>query len=90
MDIELILYGYIPFIIGAAIVILSYLLFVGKRRSVLNFILMFTILNLNGFALFFLKSMIDGAYPTFIPYILIGLSIPIYIIQYQKYKGGWK
>ena len=88
MDGELIFMGFIPALISAGIIVCSYLLLVGKRvfPNALLFIINFAI---NTFALSIFIPMLQGAYPTILPHLIVLLALPILVIQFKMYKKYW-
>ena len=88
MDGELIFMGFIPPLISAGIIVCSFLLLVSKRvfLNALLFIINFAI---NSFALSMFIPMLQGAYPTILPHLIVLLTIPILIVQFKMYKKYW-
>ena len=85
MDGELIFMGFIPALISAGIIICSFLLLVGKRVF-LNALLFIINFSINSFALNLFIPMLQGAYPTILPHLIVLLTIPILVIQFRIYK----
>ena len=85
MDGELIFMGFIPALISAGIIVCSFLLLFSKRvfLNALLFIINFAI---NSFALSMFIPMLQGAYPTILPHLIVLLTIPILIVQLKMYK----
>lgn len=88
MDSELIFMGFIPALISAGIIVCSYLLLVGKRVF-LNALLFIVNFAINGFALSMFIPMLQGAYPTILPHLIVLLTIPILVVQFRMYKKYW-
>jgi CHASE2 domain-containing sensor protein len=86
MDQEEIIFGYIPALISAVIIVCSFLLFFRNRKSLLNLMLFVFISISNGIAQSFIIPMLKGAYPSLIPHLLVIVSIPLFISQYKLYK----
>ena len=88
MDGELIFMGFIPALISAGIIVCSFLLLFSKRvfLNALLFIINFAI---NSFALSMFIPMLQGAYPTILPHLIVLLTIPILIVQLKIYKKYW-
>ena len=80
MDLELLVWGYIPIMIGLLLIGGS-LYLTAKRRKLFGFVTSFLILALNGFAFYILAQMITGAYPTFIPHIFILIAAVLLLLQ---------
>ena len=89
MDGELIFMGFIPALISAGIIVCSFLILVSKRVFVnaLLFIINFAI---NSFSLSMFIPMLQGAYPTILPHLIVLLTIPILIVQLKMYKKYWR
>jgi hypothetical protein len=90
MDQEEIIFGYIPALISAVIIVCSFLLFLRNRKSLLNGILFVFISVSNGIAQSFILPMLKGAYPSFIPHILLFISILFFIWQYKLSRKALK
>ena len=88
MDGELIFMGFIPALISAGIIVCSYLLLVGKRVF-LNALLFIVNFAINSFALSMFIPMLQGAYPSISPHLIVLLTIPILIVQFKMYKKYW-
>jgi hypothetical protein len=86
VDGELIFMGFLPALISTCIIVCSYLLLVGKRviPNALLFIINFAI---NTFALSMFIPMLQGAYPTILPHLLVLLTLPILVVQFKMYKN---
>ena len=81
MDLKLLLFGYIPMIIAFAEIIWSLKLLL-KNPLFLNVLLSISITLMNTLSLYVLYLIFfTEAWPTFIPYILIGISTIFIIIQ---------
>jgi hypothetical protein len=85
MDSELILMGFIPALISAAVIVCSYLLLVGKRVF-LNALLFIFNFAINVYSLSMFISMFQDAYPSILPHMIVLLTIPILVVQYRMYK----
>jgi len=84
MDLKLLLFGYIPMIIAFAEIIWSLKLLL-KNPLFLNVLLSISITLMNTLSLYVLYLIFfTEAWPTFIPYILIGISTIFIIIQIIK------
>jgi hypothetical protein len=80
MDLEEIVWGYIPIIIGLIEIIYSGIS-LNKKRIISRLVTFLIILTLNILAIYILIQMIIGAWPTFLPHIIILISTLILIIQ---------
>lgn len=80
MDLEIVVWGYLPILIGLIVIGGSSYL-TAKRRSLLGFVATFLILGLNSLAIYILAQIITGAYPTFIPHLLILTSLVLLVVQ---------
>ena len=84
MVLKLLLFGYIPMIIAFAEIIWSLKLLL-KNPLFLNVLLSISITLMNTLSLYVLYLIFfTEAWPTFIPYILIGISTIFIIIQIIK------
>ena len=85
MDGELIFMGFIPALISAGIIVCSFLILVSKRVFVnaLLFIINFAI---NSFSLSMFIQMLQGAYPTILPHLIVLLTIPLLVVQIKMFK----
>ena len=84
MDLELLLWGYPPMIIAAVEIIWSLKLLL-KSSLFLNILLSISITLLNTVSLYVLYLMFfTETWPTYVPYILIGISTILIIIQTIK------
>jgi len=84
MDLELLLWGYPPMIIAAFEIIWSLKLLL-KSSLFLNILLSISITLLNTVSLYVLYLMFfTETWPTYVPYILIGISTILIIIQTIK------
>jgi len=84
MDLKLLLWGYIPMIIAFVEIIWSLKLLL-KNPLFLNVLLSISITLMNTLSLYVLYLIFfTEAWPTFIPYILIGISTIFIIIQIIK------
>lgn len=89
MDGEMILFGFIPALASAALIVCSFLLFVGYSKSLLNCILLLVISFPNGFAQVMFMKMFGGAYASFLPHLIILVTLPVFLWQYKRYKKYW-
>ena len=89
MDGELIFMGVIPPLISAGIIVSSFLLLVSKRVF-LNALLFLINFAINSFGLSMFIPMLNGAYPTILPHLIVLLTIPILIVQLKMYKKYWR
>ena len=80
MDIELVVWGIIPLLIGLIEIYFSIRLYF-KQKSVPQLLLSILICLINGFSALIIIEMAFGAYPTFLPHIGIAISTIIIIIQ---------
>lgn len=85
IDGELILMGFIPALISAGTIVSSFLL-VMRKRMFLNALLFIINVSLNSFALSMFIPMLQGTYPTFLPHIIVLLTIPILVVQLRLHK----
>ena len=84
MNLELLLWGYPPMIIAAVEIIWSLKLLL-KSSLFLNILLSISITLLNTVSLYVLYLMFfTETWPTYVPYILIGISTILIIIQTIK------
>jgi hypothetical protein len=84
MDLELLLLGYPPIIIAVVEIIWSLKLLL-KSPLFLNVLLSISITLLNTFSLYVLYLIFfTETWPTYVPYILIGISTILIIIQIIK------
>ncbi len=82
MDQELILFGYLPALIAAVQSI--HLLFVMVRARLQIILLILVAIALNIFSLFILIEMTLGAWPSYLPHILIVVSTFVYAFIVHK------
>ena len=80
MDLEEIVYGYIPLLIGIGLIVYSFYLS-RKRKTTKNYISTVVIFFLSGLGIWILYLMLLGAYPTYTPHIAISLAIITLFIQ---------
>jgi hypothetical protein len=85
MDAELTFMGFIPVLISVGIIVYSYLLLV-RKRVLLNVFLFFINFAINSFALSMFIPMLQGAYPTILPHLIVLITIPILAVQFRMYK----
>lgn len=81
MDLEAVIYGYIPILIGILEIISSSCL-TSKKRKIFNFIFSIIISASNTLAIYILIQILIGAYPNYTPHIFIGISTILLVIQY--------
>jgi CHASE2 domain-containing sensor protein len=80
LDLETILYGYIPITIGLLEIIVSVYLTL-KFRKTFNFIFFFLISVSNVLAIYILIQILNGAWPSYLPHFLVLFSTIILITQ---------
>ena len=85
MDLEEILYGYLPIVIAIMVIILSIKLLFSKPVPV-NSLLGFFVLGLNAFAIYLLVLMLAGSWPSYLPHIAIGIGILLFLVQRSLFK----
>jgi len=85
MDLETVIYGYIPILIALFEIIVSIYL-TKTRKKMFGFIVSFLILVLNSLSIYILVKILLDAWPSYTPYILILLSTILLIIQYLIFK----
>ena len=81
MDLEAVIYGYVPILIGILEIICSIYL-TSKKQKILNFIISIIIIASNTLSIYILIQILIGAYPSYTPHVLIGISTILIIIQY--------
>lgn len=81
MDLELVLWCYVPILIGLLVILGSYSLTV-KRRDVFGLVVTLLILAFNSLAIYILAQTVLGAYPTYTPHLFILISIILLAVQY--------
>jgi len=81
MELELLLWGYLPILIGLVVIGGSFNLTL-KRRNLLGLVATFLISVLNGLAIYILVQIISGSYPTYIPHLFILVSLILLGVQY--------
>tara|TARA_R110002012_G_scaffold275236_1_gene461771 strand:+ start:2253 stop:2516 length:264 start_codon:yes stop_codon:yes gene_type:complete len=85
LDLETTLWGYLPILLATIELILS--VWISKERlKPINVILTLLIVILNGLAIYVLLQMVQGAWPTYLPYFGIGISTILFLIQYGLFK----
>ncbi len=85
MDIEAIIWIYLPIIISIIEVVWS-LRLTFQKSSYFDSITSFLVLVLNGHSAYILIVILRGAWPSYIPYIAIGISTIILVIQILRRK----
>lgn len=80
MDLEIVVWGYIPILIALLVIGGSFYL-TAKRRNLFGFVTTFLILGLNGLAIYILAQIITGAYPTYTPHLFILVSLILLVVQ---------
>ena len=85
MDLEVVVWGYLPIAIGLLVISGSFIL-TAKKRNISGFIASFLIFVLNSLAIWILARIIDGAYPTYMPHFFILVSVVFLVIQYLLKK----
>ena len=85
MSIEALIWGILPSIVAFACVILSAVIAIRARRP-LQSLLSVAAVTLDGLALWLLFAIfVLGSWPTFIPHILIGVSVLVLLLQTFSY-----
>lgn len=85
MDLEIVVYGYIPIVI-AIFEILASLYLTKNRKRAFGFIVSFLIVVFNSLAIYILVEILLNAWPSYTPHLLILLSTVLLIAQYLIYK----
>lgn len=85
MDLENIIWIYLPIIIATIEVVWS-LRLTFQKSSCYDSIASFLVLMLNGYSIYTLIAILMGAWPTYNPYIAIGISTIILVIQIIRRK----
>lgn len=85
MELEAIIWIYLPMIIATLEVIWSLKLTI-KKNSYFDSIASFLILFLNGLSIYILILILNGAWPTYTPHIAIGISTILTVIQIIRRK----
>jgi len=85
MDLEIIVYVYIPIIIAVFEIIVSVYLTKIRKRA-FGFIVSFLIVVFNSLSIYILVQILMDAWPSYTPHILILLSTILLIIQYLIFK----
>ena len=80
MDLENILYGYIPLLIALAVIVIAIRMLISKPTP-LNIGIGFFVLVLNSFGIYLLILMLRGAWPSYLPHLAIGMGILLFLIQ---------
>jgi hypothetical protein len=82
MSIELVLWGIIPAALAAVAITISLYCMI-RRASISQVLFLIPIVAGMGWSLLMLYSIfISGAWPTYIPHIIIGLLLPVVIGQW--------
>ncbi|MEX0996060.1 MAG: hypothetical protein WDZ45_03310 [Flavobacteriaceae bacterium] len=85
MDIESIIWFYLPIVIATIEVVWS-LLLAFKKFSFFDSIVSFLILLLNGSSIYVLIIILMGSWPTYIPHIAIFIATILFVIQILRGK----
>jgi hypothetical protein len=80
MDLESILFGYVPLII-AFVVIVYEIRSLLSNPTPLNSGIGFFVLGFNAFGIYLLILMLRGAWPNYLPQLAIGLGTLLFFIQ---------
>jgi len=83
MDLEEIFWGYIPILIAIVEIIISLNIW-RKKKNFRNGILTFLIILINGFTLYILIQIFNGAWATYTPHIGIGISTILFLFQWMR------
>ncbi len=94
MKTEIIVLAYLPVLISASILVVSYtifirLLYVRFPKSLINALFFLLIVLLNGIALSYFMPMLKGAPPQLPPYLLVLASIPVFILYILALRKDW-
>ncbi len=76
----MIMWGVLPLVVGAATLVTSFVA-VFRRPSAGQIMISVGLLAAIGWAAWILKRIMEGAWPTYFPHLVIGWSIPIAIGQ---------
>ena len=88
MDLEEVIWGYIPLIIAFGIIIYSYNLLI-RKKSILVITLSILITVSSGYAIYYLGFMIlKTAWPSFLPHLLVGFSLVLILIQFTLTRNN--
>ena len=85
MDLETVVFGYIPIVFAIFEIIVSIKL-TKNRKKTFGFIISFLILVLNSSAIYELVEILLDAWPSYTPHLLILLSTVLLMIQYLIFK----
>jgi len=85
MDLEAVIYGYIPIVIAVLEIIATFYL-TKNKKNLFGFIVSILILVANSLSIYILVQILLDAWPSYTPHILILLSTILLIIQYLKFK----
>lgn len=85
MDIEAIFWIYLPILIAILEMIWSFKLTI-QQNSHFDSIASFLILILNGFSIYILVLILNGAWPTYTPHLAISISTLLTVIQIIRRK----
>ena len=85
MDLEAILWGYLPIIIALIEILISVKLSIRKRTSS-QWVFTVVISGLNILSIYFLVVILFGAWPTYLPHIGILISAVLLSSQYLKFN----
>mgnify|MGYP001181134624 CR=1 FL=1 len=80
MDIEPIIWGYLPIALALVFAAFSFQL-VLRKRSLSNVLFFLLILGGNSLAVYILVQILMGAWPTYTPHIIIAFSILLFFVQ---------
>jgi hypothetical protein len=81
MGLELIVWGVCPALLGGALISASVSLS-ARRRTLPQVLLSVGTVTLCVYALWVLwRIFVLGAWPTFVPHLLIGISVALYVLQ---------
>ncbi len=80
MDLEDVLYGYIPLMIALVIIVFEIRSLLSNPTPI-NSGIGFFVLGFNAFGIYLLVLMLRGAWPSYLPHIAIGLGLLLFFIQ---------
>ncbi|AEL26986.1 hypothetical protein [Cyclobacterium marinum] len=80
MEFESLIWGYLPILIALTVGILSVRLIL-KKQLLLSVFLFLIILGSKSLAAYILVSILVGAWPSFMPHIIISFSILLLLVQ---------
>lgn len=81
MDLEIVVWCYIPILIGLLVIGGSVFL-TAKSRNIIGLVASFLITTFNSLAIYILVQVVTGAYPTYIPHIFILVALILLVVQY--------